>query len=340
MNKENILVIQTAFLGDAILTLPMIQKLKEKFPESIIDVLCIPSTEDAFVYSPYVDDVVVYDKRGVDKSLLSIFNLSKELRRRNYTRLYSPHRSIRTSLLVLLSRIKETYGFDKASFNSVYKNVIHYNPEFHEVQRNLFLIGADINSNNWKILPELKIPTKLEERVSRIQEIQQERDFIAVAPGSVWATKIYQKNYFEEVIAYLIGKSYNIVLIGGPTDKFLCEEIQSHFKSNVFSTAGKLTIIESIQLLKKCKLLISNDSAPTHMAMCADIPALTVYCSTVPDFGFYPYREKSVSVSYDDLACKPCGIHGFNKCPTGTFDCSKKLDPQVVIQKIGEMLDL
>jgi heptosyltransferase-2 len=64
-----------------------------------------------------------------------------------------------------------------------------------------------------------------------------------------------------------------------------------------------------------------------------------LYCSTVPDFGFYPYNKNSYFLTYSDLSCKPCGIHGFPKCPLGTFDCGYKLNPALVISKIEEMIN-
>jgi heptosyltransferase-2 len=75
------------------------------------------------------------------------------------------------------------------------------------------------------------------------------------------------------------------------------------------------------------------------MGMCADIPVLTLYCSTSYEFGFYPYNRKSSYLSYDDLFCKPCGIHGYDKCPVRTFDCGYLLKPGIVISKIENMLN-
>ena len=105
-----------------------------------------------------------------------------------------------------------------------------------------------------------------------------------------------------------------------------------------FFSAGDFSLIYTIELLKNTSLLICNDSAPTHLGMCADIPVLTIYCSTVPQFGFYPYNKKSDFISYDNLFCKPCGIHGFNKCPLDTFDCAKLLLPNLVIEKAEKLL--
>jgi heptosyltransferase-2 len=99
------------------------------------------------------------------------------------------------------------------------------------------------------------------------------------------------------------------------------------------------SLIEVVELLKKAKILISNDSAPTHLGMCADIPVLTIYCSTLPEFGFYPYNKKSQYLSYNNLACKPCGIHGYDECPLKNFACGNNLKSSFVISKIEEMVN-
>ena len=119
----------------------------------------------------------------------------------------------------------------------------------------------------------------------------------------------------------------------------MCNNLISRFRQNVVSAAGKFSVLESIGMLKKVKLLISNDSAPAHMGMCANIPVLTLYCSTSPSFGFYPYNEGSSYLSHDDLFCKPCGIHGYEKCPLKTFKCGHELLPETVISKIEEMIN-
>lgn len=85
-------------------------------------------------------------------------------------------------------------------------------------------------------------------------------------------------------------------------------------------------------------MLILNDNAPVQLGMCADIPVLTIYCSIVKNLGFYPYNDKSPCISYDDLYCNPCGIHGHDQCPVKTFDCGNKLLLETVISELKEYL--
>lgn len=335
---KKILVIQTAFIGDAILTLPVFQKLKEKFGSYQIDVLCIPSTKEIFAASSFVNDIKTIDKKRKQKGLLSLISFARKLKNESYEIVYSPHRSFRSAIIVKILNPKESYGFSNSNFKYFYKTLVKYYPAKHEVQRNLDLMGFSYEDDEWKVLPELSANSQQKSQIDDFIKKNKIRNFVAVAPGSVWNTKKYPKEYYIDVVNSLRDK-YSIVLIGGKSDVELCDEIKRSCRENVFSAAGKFSVIESIELLRKAKLLITNDSAPTHMGMCADIPVLTLYCSTVSNFGFYPYNTKSAFLSYDNLDCKPCGIHGFEKCPMNHFNCGNKLLPEKVIKKVNEMLN-
>ena len=339
MKIERILIIQTAFLGDAVLTLPMIEKLKEVFPKSVIDVMCIPKTKEIFEVSPFVNEIIVIDKKKEHKSLLKLYSFSNEIKKRLYTKIFSPHRSFRTSFIVANSGVRETHGFSNSSMPFVYKNIVKYKTDVHEVQRNLDLIGYEYDHQNWRIVPKLKEISSIQQKINEyLSKRNIKGKLIAIAPGSIWETKKYPENFFKEIIGHFSNRSYKIIIIGGEADKDICERLASGHEQNIFSTAGHFSIPESIELLKYVKLLLTNDSAPTHLGVCADIPVLTIYCSTVPEFGFYPYNSKSSYISFNDLECKPCGIHGYDKCPLSTFDCGYKLIPNQVIIKMEEML--
>ena len=337
---EKILVIQTAFLGDAVLTLPMIQKLKELNSDSTIDVLCIQASKEIFQLSPIINEVIVIDKKGEHKSLFGLLKFIRQIRSKEYDKIYSPHRSFRTSILVLQSGVKETFGYSNSALFHVYKHLTEYMRDHHEVQRNLDLIGYDYQKTGWRILPEVRIPESTERKVKDFFASNDiKTNFAALAPGSIWNTKKYPIEYYEQVIKYLIGLGLKVIIIGSKQEEDIGKSLELKFNGNLISAAGSMTITESIALLKHSKILISNDSAPTHLGVCADIPVLTLYCSTVPDFGFYPYNKKSRWLSYSDLDCKPCGIHGYDECPLKHFQCGYKLDAGLVILTIQEILN-
>lgn len=337
---KKILVIQTAFIGDAVLTLPMIEKLKEIYPGSLIDIVCIPSTAEIFSSSPFVNEVLILEKRGKHKSIKGLKLFSNEIKKQNYNIIFSPHRSFRTAIIVLLSGVRETYGFSTSSFRYIYKNIVEYDSKKHEVQRNLDLINYNYSHDGWRILPKIEISIEVKSKINQyFQTNKINKGFIAVSPGSVWATKRYPVEYYTEIINYFVNEGKQVLLIGGEKDKEIASVIIEKFTESVFDTTGLFSLIESIELIKHSSLLITNDSAPTHLGMCANAKVLTLYCSTIPEFGFYPYNDLSGYLSLDDLYCKPCGIHGFNKCPVKTFDCGKKLVPEMIIKKIQEMID-
>ena len=201
----------------------------------------------------------------------------------------------------------------------------------HEVLRNLELFGFQCEGESWKILPEMNVTAE------PLRELGNYKKIAAIAPGTVWETKKYPEKYFREIIKYLSQLGYGIVLIGGRADQELCARLSEGIKGDVVNKAGRLSVPESVGMLKQCNFIVCNDSAPTHLAMAAGIPAFTLYCSTVPEFGFYPYSKGSRSLGVDGLKCRPCGIHGYSQCPIGTFECAWKLTPDMVIEQIQSM---
>lgn len=337
---EKILVIQTAFIGDAILTLPMIQKLKERHPQSEIDVMAIPVTSEIFSASPFINKVIEIDKKGKHKSFFALSKFINEIKKNRYDLVYSPHRSFRSSFIVMMLDVKESYGFNNSSLKHVYKNLIDYKSSRHEVQRNLDLINFSYSADNWQINPVLNISGSIKNKIDIFFNSKNIKKQIAVvAPGSVWNTKKYPSGHIEEIIRFFLDNNFSVILTGSEKEKILCEEIAAKFNDEIINTAGMFSIMETIELLKKTEILISNDSAPTHFGMCADIPVLTIYCSTVPEFGFYPFNKKSTYVSLDGLSCKPCGIHGHKECPVKNFACGIDLKPEVIISKIRKIIN-
>ena len=339
LNQIKIVVVQTAFIGDAVLTLPMLEVLAKNNPDAIIDIVTIPKTSEIFQASPFVNEVIVYDKRNTHKGFKALLSFARMLGNKGYSYIVAPHRSLRTSLFVLFSGIKESVGFNISSFPIVYKHLVDYPYELHEVARNISLVSTNGAEKYSSYLPMMLFSDESKKKIDFfISSIAKDKKIIAIAPGSVWETKRYPVEHFLSLVRTLISKNYLILLIGSEVEFKLNEEIQKAVGINCVNIAGSYSILETIYLLTKCNLLITNDSAPTHFGMAADIPVLTIYCSTVPDFGFFPYTGKSGTISLNDLPCKPCGIHGYEVCPLSHFNCGQKLLPEVVLAKIDTLL--
>ncbi len=170
--------------------------------------------------------------------------------------------------------------------------------------------------------------------------IQHINQLIAVAPGSVWNTKRWSKESFVELIDKLTAKGFHVILIGGSDDVELCKQIYLSVPSkNVYSAAGKFTFLQSAELIRRCRLLVSNDSAPMHIACAVKTPVVAIFGATAPQFGFAPFGEHNAIVETLGLSCRPCSIHGTDKCPIGTFECMKRITPAQVLNYVLSLLN-
>lgn len=137
---KKILIIQTAFLGDVILTLPLVQALAREVPDSLIDFIAIPETADVLRNHAGISNLIVYDKHGKQKSFLSFLLFRNRLRASNYDVVLCPHRSLRSCLLAKGTQAKVRIGFDNSALKSVFTEVVPWKFGMHEVDRNLSLI--------------------------------------------------------------------------------------------------------------------------------------------------------------------------------------------------------
>ncbi len=330
-----ILVWQTAFLGDLILTTPLLHSIKNIFPNSTLTVISKPFGKDVLKNNPYVDTLITFDKKQN-----STWQLIKQLRKEKYDVAISPHRSHRASYSLFLSKIPFRVGFDKAGFSFLYtKTVPHKFDGTHEIDRNLLLLTVfpQYKKNKLHTTPEIFLTEEEEKSFNKFN--LEKKDYILIAPGSKWSTKRWTKEGFASVIEQLTEKGEKPVIIGGKEDQQYVSEIISILKNKnkVLNLTGKTTLRESFTLVKYAKGLISNDSAPVHMAVAFNTPVVDIYGPTVTDYGFYPYRNGTV-VEIKELECRPCGLHGHNQCPIRTHECMKKISPEMVLQAYNNLI--
>ena len=105
----------------------------------------------------------------------------------------------------------------------------------------------------------------------------------------------------------------------------------------MFSAAGKLSLLESADLIGRCAVLVTNDSAPLHLGMAMRTPVIALFGPTVPRFGFGPRGKHDEVVEQHGLACRPCSIHGGKSCPIGTFDCMRRITPEIVLNRVQNL---
>ncbi len=338
ITPRKILVFQTAFIGDVILTLPVAQVLRKHFPGAHIALLTIPSASHVIGNHPAVNEVITYDKRGAQRGMKGIREVSKQLRAGSFDLAVVPHRSLRSAVAVRLAGIPRRIGFSTSAGSLLFTQTVRYQEHLHEIRRNLSLLQPLGLDQNEVVLPELFPSAKDKQKVEEVlgsAGLEGGSGIIAIAPGSVWFTKRWPEDQFV-ALGKLIHSSGNaIVAVGGKEDESLCGRIlEKAGPGKSLNAAGQLSLLQSGELIRRCRVLVSNDSAPMHLAVAMRTPVIAIFGATVPEFGFAPLGIHDEVVQSHGLACRPCSIHGGNKCPITTFLCMKQITPEYVFSRV------
>lgn len=341
---KTIAIVQTAFLGDTALTLYLCQAIKNYHPKCNLILVCTPQTAGLVTCSTAVDNVISYDKRGVRKGYDGIKFLANELNFLGAECIIAPHRSLRTGLMAFLSDSDYNVGFNTSTGFFLFNRRIPYIKNFHEVERNYKLLSA-FRDYSEILTKDIKVELDIHEADKSYIEskllfkgITETDEIVCLAPGSVWKTKEWKKEYFVELAVKLKESGYKAILIGGGNDVDLCSEIASESKCESF--AGITTMPQTLYLLKLAKLLVTNDSGPTHLAGLVGCNTITIFGPTSPKFGFYPLGTNDKVLEDNSLKCKPCHIHGKNECPVKTHDCMNNVKPETVFNECLKILSV
>ena len=338
MNR--ILVVQSGFLGDVVLSTPVMSELRARYPEAHIAGLTTPLAEPLLRHHPALNEVLVFDKRGVHSGIGGLWQMAGELRRAKFDAVFSLHKSYRTAVLLWLAGIKERFGFAEASAAFLYTKTATRSEYKHEVIRNLALLkNIDLDPETITQRMRVEFSAQERERAGELLERVSEGSLVGLAPGSVWATKRWTPEGFSELADRLSSAGYSVVLIGGPNDAEVGRQIELKTQSSVLNLIGKCSLIESAAVIDRLELLVTNDSAPLHLASARGTPIVAVFCATVPEFGFGPWQVLSEVVGVSGLSCRPCGSHGKQYCPTGTHACQKRLSANQVFAAAERVLN-
>jgi len=341
---RRILVFHTAFIGDIILALPLIQVLKATFPDAAITVVTVPAAAGLLGNHPAISESLVYDKRGRQRGFAGMFDLSRALRERRFDLAFVPHRSLRSALIIRRADIPVRIGFSTSAGRFLFTETVPYDRDAHEIDRNLGLLHPLGMKGGDPVLPSLYPSVEDVATVDRLLADARTggvvtENLIAVAPGSVWNTKRWPADRFASLVRCLVRDGFSIALVGGQEDRPICDAIAGAAgERGTVNSAGRLTLLQSAELIRRCTVAISNDSAPMHLAVAMRVPVVVIFGATAPQFGFAPRGVLDCVVETNGLSCRPCAIHGGKRCPVGTFDCMMKISPDDVLGRIRTIL--
>lgn len=332
--SKRILVIQTAFIGDLILITPLVRGLLQVYPGCEVDVLASRKAGGVLTNHPGISKLFILDKR---RKIFSMMLLLPALRRRGYSMVFLPHRSLTSAALALMAGIPVRAGFDRGFSRRLLTLRVPFRKAILRAEKNLDLLRA-VAPGEYSIKTEL-FPSQEDMTVAGnvIRELPEGGKVIALAPGSVWPTKRWPAEYYRTLAEQLVERGFRLVFTGSPAEERLCREVMPGHGS--VNAAGRLTLLETAALLKNCSLVISNDSGALHIANAVNTPAFAIFGPTVERFGYFPLGDLD-RVFQIDAPCRPCGTHGGRRCPTGDHRCMSEILPESLLDAVEEFFGL
>jgi heptosyltransferase-2 len=323
------LVLQTSFLGDTVLTTPLIARLAERGP---VDVLVTAASARLLANHPSIRETIVYDKRGRDRGVSGFARLARLLRAKRYDAAYLAQGSARSGALALAARVPRRVGFTTSAGRAFYTVRVLAPRGMHHAEK-LVTLGSAGGGRPYSrddLRPRLYPGEEEHRAVDELLAVSDASNlpFVALAPGSVWATKRWP--HYAALARALAGRA-RLLVIGGRDDTALAREIiEAVGAEGAVDATGRLTLLASAEAIGRARVIVSNDSAPLHLASAMGTPTVAMFGPTVPAFGFGPLAMRSAIVEDDMLACRPCDRHGPQRCPLGHWKCMLDQSPERV----------
>jgi heptosyltransferase-2 len=332
-----ILVVQTGFLGDIVLSTPVFSAMLRRHPGAEIHLLTTAGGRELVKHDPVLSKIHIFDKRREDAGIFGIFKRAAALRSERYDRVYALHKSARTALLLWLAQIPVRIGVAGASLSFLYTELRKRNEHLHDVLRRLDIIAPERPLELCDMSLSLVAGSELS------ITLPQSKPIAVVAPGSVWATKRWTTEGYRRVCQDLARRGFQVYVTGAPEDSAVCAQVVSDDfveTGEICSLAGKLPLDQFVTLVSRSQLMVCNDSSALHIASAFKVPTVAIFCATTPAFGFGPWQSWARVVQRDDLSCRPCARHGGNRCPTGTELCMRGVSSSQVIEAIDRVFEL
>lgn len=318
-----------------VLTTPLLEWLAREGP---VHVVATPIGASLLANHPAVASVIVYDKRRHDRGARGLWRVARALKATGATRAFMAQGSMRTAALARLAGISERVGFDTSAGRLLYSRRVRYDRSLHHAQRLLRLAGATHPARP-TLFPSAADVAAVDALLTT-HDVSPATPLIGLAPGSVWATKRWPA--YAGLAATLTARSMQapelfgarIVAIGGREDAPLAAAIDAAVRNAggapVIDSTGQLSLLSSAALIARCRYVVTNDSAPLHLASAMDTPTVAIFGPTVPAMGFGPLATRRAVAELPTLACRPCHAHGPMQCPLGHWQCMRALSPDAV----------
>jgi len=341
-NFKRILVIRTDRIGDVLLSTPAIKALRKHFPQSYIAAVVRPYARDIVLGSPYLDEVIIYDKYGAQKNFFSSVKFAWALRKKRFDLALILHPTNRAHLVTFLAGIKKRVGFDRKMAFLLTDKIEHQKQQGrkHELEYTLDIIrflGIEPGNKDLFMPIRKRSEAHIEEFLSK-QGAKNTDRFVALHPGASCPSKLWPKERFAQVADKLSEEfGVKMVIVSGPNDLEISRGLLSLLDCPNIDASGQTTISELASLLRRCCLFISNDSGPVHIASALEVPVVAIFGRAQP--GLSPRRwgptGKNDIILHKDVGCKECLAHNCQK----QFACLKAISVDEVLSAARKLLN-
>ncbi len=335
LRSVNILVLKISSIGDVVLVTASLKALRDKFPRAKI--YCLVGAESRKILSncPYLDGIIVYDHRGKDRGYWKLWRLSRKLRGYRFDKAIDFQNNRKSHLLAFLSMARETFGFDNGKWSRLLTHPLkEYDNDVPAVRHQFQVLGQlDIAYD-----PDLRLelwPTRQDRQyISAFFDeewLGNARNIVGIniSASPKWQTKNWPAEYIVELCDKLAAKNVRVILTGTAQDQDHANYIQQNAKSKPTSAAGKTDILQLAALIERCKVYVTPDSAPLHVAAAVKTPVIALFGPTDSRRHVPPADE--ITVFQRKLPCAPCYS---GSCKIRTHDCMREIKPDHIYKKV------
>lgn len=333
---ERVIIVQTAFLGDVVLTLPLCAAIRRVLPAAEVVLVTTPAAAEFVRGLGTVDEVVAFDKRGSHRKLSDQKRLAESLSRGARTTVLVPHKSLRTALFVRSIGADTIVTYKDAVTRWVATDVVPYPAHLHDAQRHLQLLSPLLNVG--AKLPDVAdlLPIDLHEGLPPELEpwdMSSSAPRVVLAPATVWPTKQWPVARMRELAARCLHEGLQVCVIGDSSLSGMMNGLDG-----LRDLAGCTTLRQAASVIATASAVVANDSAPVHLASLQNVGVVAIFGPTVPEFGFGPLGSRARVVQLADLECRPCSAHGGKRCPLGTHACMTGISVDTVFETLQSIL--
>ena len=338
LNGKKILVTFLMHLGDLTLTTPFIHALRKAAPDAHITYLVDEKLKDVVLHNPYLDEVITIDKKGRDNSILALMACARKLSGMNFDVLINLHPNERCSFICALTKCKVKAGTTHTIFKPMWDVFTPLNRKIHAADMYLDVltqIGVkNLEHNGLEIFPSDE-HFKNAEEFWRNHGVFGSDKLIGFNIGSAVVTKRWAPERFAQVADHFVEKGYKPVFFGGTMDEEMVQEAISFMKTTPVVATGSFTIGTLAAAMRRCSLIITNDSGPMHVAISQKVPIVAMYGPSSPKL-YGPYTKDATIVTAQP-PCLGCASGMKHKCDD--MQCMTRLYVEQVIEAAEKMLD-